>query len=185
MKLVVTADLHGSYSTWLTIKDMLKPEDSLAVAGDLFGTRYPRLGEFDYQPERILKEISELKNPFYFVYGNCDSKVFSSGYKDSLVFDFMGFRIFIHHGDKYLRQIPPEILPEDVNLVIQGHTHVFSLEKKVYIRNPDNNSKITFLNPGSLAYPRTPFYTYAVVDSNGINIIDIKTATSLKSISTI
>ncbi|MBF0228297.1 MAG: YfcE family phosphodiesterase [Desulfamplus sp.] len=185
MKLVVTADVHGSYSTWLTIKSMLKPEDALAVAGDLFGTCYPRLRDNDYQPERILQEISEFNNPLYFVYGNCDSKLFSPGYKDNLIFDFMKFRVFLHHGDKYFSQIPPEILSEDVNLVIQGHTHVFSIEKKVYTRNQDSHHELIFLNPGSLAAPRTSFYTYAVVDSNGIKIIDIKTATCLKSVSTI
>ncbi|MBF0572513.1 MAG: YfcE family phosphodiesterase [Desulfamplus sp.] len=185
MKLVVTADVHGSYSTWLTIKSMIKPEDALAVAGDLFGTRYPRSGDFDYQPERILQEISEFNNTLYFVYGNCDSKIFSPGYKDNLIFDFIKFRIFLHHGDKYFRQIPPEILSENVNLVIQGHTHVFSLEKKHVTNTPDSRNDIIFLNPGSLADPRTSFYTYAVVDSNGIDIIDIKTATCLRSLSTI
>jgi len=75
--------------------------------------------------------------------------------------------------------------------VIQGHTHVFALEKDAQKNKRNRNSikynsqnKRIFLNPGSLSEPRTSFYTYAVVDCNGIDIINIKTATSLKSIST-
>lgn len=199
-KLVVTADVHGSYSTWLTIKDMLNPGDALAVAGDFFGTRYPSYKYSDYQPERILEELSEFQNPFYFVYGNCDLSSFSPGYQDSLIFDFIGWKIFLHHGERFVNQITSDILSSDVNLVIQGHTHVFALEKINYSKNhkeqnqqskghniqkQNNQRQMIFLNPGSLSEPRTSFYTYAVVDSNAINIIDIKTSTSLKTISII
>ncbi|MBF0203938.1 MAG: YfcE family phosphodiesterase [Desulfamplus sp.] len=172
-KLIVTADVHGSYSTWLTLKGLLDKEDSLAVAGDLFGTRYPCYGYPDYQPDLILQEISEFKNPFYFVYGNCDRSSFSPGYDETLTFDFMEWKIFLHHGDRYFKKLPSEILDSDVNLVIHGHTHLFSLEKR---------NQMIFLNPGSLSDPRNSFYTYAVIDNNGINIINIKTGISLKSI---
>ncbi|MBF0209412.1 MAG: metallophosphoesterase family protein [Desulfamplus sp.] len=189
MRLIVTADVHGSYSTWLTIKELLKPDDSIAVAGDLFGTRYPRYGYDDYQPNQILEELSKFSHPFYFVYGNCDRDSFSPGYLDTLKFSFMDWKIFLHHGDRYLRQIPPDVLSSDVNLVIQGHTHVFALEEKICLTSSSEShnqngdgKKIISLNPGSLSDPRTPFYTYAVVESKKIDIIDIKTAISLKSI---
>ena len=39
-KLIVTADVHGSFSSWLTIKALLKNQDQLAIAGDLFDTKY-------------------------------------------------------------------------------------------------------------------------------------------------
>ncbi|MBF0301406.1 MAG: metallophosphoesterase family protein [Desulfamplus sp.] len=191
-RLVVTSDVHGSYSTWLTLKDILTPEDSLAVAGDLFGTRYPIYGHADYQPERILEELKDFPNQFYFVYGNCDRASFSPGYENHLKFDFMEWKIFLHHGDRYFKQLPQDIIFPDVNLVIQGHTHVFALKNITYDISSDGEPHNSFhncqkqmilLNPGSLASPRTHFYTYAVVDNNVIDIIDIKTAASLKSIS--
>lgn len=193
-RLIVTADVHGSYSTWLTLKDMLNPEDALAVAGDLFGTRYPCYGHTDYQPELILNELKDFENPFYFVYGNCDRVSFSPGYKERLNFDFMNWKIFLHHGDRYFNKIPSDKISLDVNLVVQGHTHVFSLETRAYniqhksdqdkdIEQQTIQKRIITLNPGSLSAPRTHFYTYAVVQSNKIDIRDIKTSALLKSIS--
>lgn len=173
-KLVVTADVHGSYSTWLTLKEMLNPGDALVVAGDLFGTRYPMEGYADYQPDLILEELSRFENPLYFVYGNCDRVSFSPGYEESLIFDFMRWKIFLHHGHRYLRKLPADMLSSDVNLVIQGHTHLFALERR------ENR---VFLNPGSLSNPRSPHYTYAVVHNNKIDIINLKTGISLKFIS--
>ncbi len=189
-RLVVTADLHGSYSTWLTLKDMLTPEDALVVAGDLFGTRYPGYGHYDYQPERILEELKDFSNPLYFVYGNCDLSSFSPGYQDSMTFDFMDWKIFLHHGDIYTKQLPSNILSSDINLVIQGHTHVFALEniikqnsETIIEQFPNYKKYITLLNPGSLSAPRTSFYTYSIISNNRIDIIDIKTGNSLKSVS--
>lgn len=173
-RLIVTADVHGSYSTWLTIKDILNPGDTLAVAGDLFGTRYPRHGYTDYQPDLILNELSQLKNRFYIVYGNCDQSSFAPGYDDTLMFGFMEWKILLHHGHRYFSHLNSNVLSSGVNLVIQGHTHLFSLEEK---------NQIFFLNPGSISDPRSAFYTYAVVDKNGIDIINIKTGASLKSVS--
>ncbi|MBF0258601.1 MAG: YfcE family phosphodiesterase [Desulfamplus sp.] len=173
-KLIVTADVHGSYSTWITLKDLLNQGDALVVAGDLFGTRYPRYGYPDYQPDFILNDLCEFQNPFYFVYGNCDRSSFSPGYQDTMIFDVMDWKIFLHHGHEYFKKLPSEAISSNINLAIQGHTHVHALEKR---------GQIIFLNPGSLSDPRSRFYTYAVVENNGINIINIKTDTSLKSIS--
>jgi len=173
-KLVVTADVHGSYSTWLTLKEILNPGDALAVAGDLFGTRYPQYGYADYQPDVILEELSQFNNPLYYVYGNCDCPSFSPGYHETLIFGFMEWKIFLHHGHRYFSQLPSDISSSDMNLVIQGHTHLFSLERK---------NQMIFLNPGSLSAPRSSHYTYAVVDRSGIDIVNIKTGGSLKSIS--
>lgn len=167
-RLIVTADVHGSYSTWLTLKELVKPDDSLVVAGDLFGTRYPRYGFPDYQPEEIKQDLVNFTNPFYFVYGNCDKQSFYPDQKYALIFNFMNRQIFLHHGDKYLKKIPA-----NVKIIIQGHTHLAFLEKQ-------NN--IIFLNPGSLAAPRNSFYTYAVIEGNEVALINIKTGDTLASI---
>ncbi len=167
-KIIVTADVHGSYGTWLTILGLLTPKDGLAVAGDLFGTRYPRSGNPDYQPDKIKESLADLTNPFYYVYGNCDREHFSPGYRHCLSFTYMKHDIFMHHGHRLFNEIPRE-----VSLVIQGHTHKSVLKKK---------NGILFLNPGSLAAPRDRSYTYAVIEHNGIRVIDIKTQISVASL---
>ena len=166
-KIIITSDVHGSYSTWITILGLLKPGDGLAVAGDLFGTRYPDHGNPDYQPETIKESLADLKHPFYYVYGNCDREQFSPGYKHCLSFDFMGSKIFMHHGHRFSYKIP-----SDVSIVIHGHTHKSALKK---------DRGIVFINPGSLSMPRDMVYTYAVMDRTGIQIINIKTGKSIAS----
>ncbi|MEA1966855.1 MAG: YfcE family phosphodiesterase [Thermodesulfobacteriota bacterium] len=167
-KLIVTADVHGSFGAWMTIKKLLGPYDHLAVAGDLFDTRYGDLKDPDFQPGEIKKDLSELKNPFYYVYGNCDVKSFYPDQKNSLNFDCMGTKILLHHGHNFTTKIPA-----DIQLVIQGHTHIASLKTK------DN---IIFLNPGSLAVPRNNIYTYGVIENKKVKLINIKTGETLISL---
>ena len=50
-KLIVTADVHGSFGSWLTLKQLMKPGDKLVIAGDLFDTRYGNYSNPDFQPE--------------------------------------------------------------------------------------------------------------------------------------
>ena len=66
-KLIVTADIHGSYTSWLTMKNLLKPSDKLAVAGDLFDTKYGNFSNTDFQPESIKNDLKTFKHPFYYV----------------------------------------------------------------------------------------------------------------------
>ena len=56
-KLIVTADIHGSYSSWLTTKTLLNSNDKLVIAGDLFDTKYGSFSNADFQPELIKKEL--------------------------------------------------------------------------------------------------------------------------------
>ncbi|SLM32685.1 putative phosphoesterase (metalloenzyme) [Desulfamplus magnetovallimortis] len=168
-KIVITADIHGSYSNWLAIKNILSPGDTLVVAGDLFSTRYPCHGSSDYQPEMILKEVSNnFPYPFFYVYGNCDKSSFSPGYLDSMIFECMGYKILLHHGHQRLNE-----LPFQSGIVVQGHTHVYALDKK---------KEITFINPGSLSAPRNGFYTYALIENNEAKIINIKAGEVIKSL---
>ncbi|MBL6996315.1 metallophosphoesterase, partial [Desulfobacula sp.] len=69
-KLIVTADLHGSYSSWLTLKNLLGPLDELVIAGDLFDTKYGNFTHIDFQPESIKKDLNNFNHRFYYVYGN-------------------------------------------------------------------------------------------------------------------
>ncbi|MBF0200486.1 MAG: metallophosphoesterase family protein [Desulfamplus sp.] len=167
-RLIVTADVHGSYSTWSTIKNLMEPDDTLAVAGDLFSTGYPFYGSPDFQPDVIKKELAHFDHPFYYVYGNCDKASFSPGYMESILFDYMGYSIYLHHGHRPLKGVP-----FNSGIVIQGHTHVSG------IKTLDG---IIFLNPGSLAAPRDGLYTYAVMDGSEIAIVNIKTGETTVSL---
>ena len=166
-RLLITADVHGSYSTWITLKSLLKPDDILVVAGDLFDTRYGRRNSPDFQPNQIRDNLKEMKNKVYYVYGNCDESSFYPGQFHMLEFQFMGLNIFLHHGHTPLNAISPR-----TNLIIQGHTHLASLEKRQHT---------FFLNPGSLTSPRNGLYTYGIVDNNKIQLMNIKTKTELFS----
>ena len=56
-ELIITADLHGSYTSWLTLKTLLAPGDGLVIAGDLFDTRYGDFSDPDFQPDAIKEEL--------------------------------------------------------------------------------------------------------------------------------
>ena len=167
-KLIVTADIHGSHAAWLTIKSLLNPKDSLAVAGDLFDTRYGSYANTDFQPGLIKKEVSDVAHPFYYVYGNCDAPAFFPGHHRDLCFTFNTWNIYMFHGDNR-----PVINP-DMDIVIQGHTHQCALEEK---------NHTIFMNPGSVACPRNGLYTYGIIENNAAHIIMLKTGEKLASIS--
>jgi hypothetical protein len=163
-RLVVTADIHGSYSAWLTLKSLLRDNDAMAVAGDLFDTKYGNPLHADFQPESIRKDLAEPGHPFYYVYGNCDIPAFFPGFDTSKTFHMFGKKIFLHHGHHSCK---PD---DDVNIIIQGHTHLCSLAKK--------NNRI-FMNPGTIARPRNNIHTYGIIDRDSARLIEIKTGNIL------
>jgi len=160
-KLLVTADIHGSFGAWTTIKELLEPQDHLAIAGDLFDTRYGNPANPDFQPDTIKKELSRLKNPVYYVYGNCDVQAFFPDQKTDLSFNFMGTEMLLHHGHNFATKIP-----KSTRVVIQGHTHMGSLKK---------DGRRVFLNPGTIAAPRNNLYTYGIVEQHQAKLINLKT----------
>ncbi|MCK5163168.1 MAG: YfcE family phosphodiesterase [Desulfobacula sp.] len=166
-KLIVTADIHGRYSSWLTMKNILQPYDQLAIAGDLFDTKYGNFSNTDFQPESIKNDLVTFKHHFYYVYGNCDTPSFSPGFDTAMEFTVFNKKFFLSHGHLAYTY------SEDTDIIIQGHTHLCSLEKK--------NDHI-FMNPGSITCPRNDIYTYGMIDSTSANIIELKTGNKLISI---
>lgn len=166
-RLVITADVHGSFNTWMTLKALLEPEDGLAVAGDLFDTRYGNYGSPDFVPEFIKKDLAGLPHSFFYVYGNCDVPAFFPGHDHETVFPAMGKTLFLHHGHAR------PAFPSDAEIIVQGHTHLCSLEKK--------GGRI-FLNPGSITHPRNGMATYGILDRSGIFIVALKTGMPVVSI---
>ncbi len=165
-RLFVTADIHGSLNTWMTIEALMKPSDRLVIAGDLFDTRYGNYSHTDFQPE-FIKQAIQKRFPIYYVYGNCDVPSFFPRYGSTLGFTKFEKNIFLHHG----HDTPP--IPENTDIIISGHTHCCFLEKK--------GSQI-FMNPGSLTNPRNNLYTYGIIDKFKAEIWDLKTGDSLGAI---
>jgi putative phosphoesterase len=135
----------------------LNPGDTLAVAGDLFDTRYGSNGS-DYNPERIRSEFLTLKNTRHYVYGNCDTDDFLKGYDYQASFTFEGLPIILNHGHRSL----PDLT--DYRIVIEGHSHVPRL---------DTLMGMIFLNPGSPILPRNGFPSYAVIENGSIQIVSL------------
>ncbi len=166
-KLIVTSDIHGSYGSWLTILSLINKGDALAIAGDLFDTKYGNYANTDFKPESIKKELNLFKNPFYFVYGNCDLQSFYPGFDKYLQFEYESIKIFLYHGHM------ASDFDLDTKIIIQGHTHLCSLTKK---------KNQIFLNPGSISCPRNGMYTYGVIEKNWTHLIDLQSGKKLISI---
>lgn len=88
----------------------------------------------DVCAERILDELRAVGPPVRIVRGNCDSN-----YEWPLVVDVerAGLKFRLQH-------IPPERPPNDVDVLLHGHTHVPRHEK---------DRGVLFLNPGCVTRP--------------------------------
>jgi len=163
-KLIVTADIHGSYRSWTALKNMLMPLDELVIAGDLFDTKYGNFTHADFQPEFIKKELTAFANPFYYVYGNCDTPSFFPGFETQMEFSAFSKKLCLFHGHRSLS------CSANIDIIIQGHTHLCSLEKK--------DGKI-FMNPGSVTCPRNGIFTYGIIENKCASLVDFKTGNRL------
>lgn len=163
-KLIVAADLHGSYNSWVTLKTLLKPFDKLIIAGDLFDTKYGNYSNNDFQPETIKNDLNRLHHDFYYVYGNCDIPSFFPGFDSTLAFTAFNKKIFLSHGHCSFKH------SEHMDIIIQGHTHRCFLEKK--------NGQI-FMNPGSITCPRNSLSTYGIIENTSASLIETKTGNTL------
>jgi uncharacterized protein len=167
MKVLITADIHGSFNTWMTLQALMEKQDILVVAGDLFDTRYGQYGHPDFDPDAIRRDLSTTRRTFYYVYGNCDVPSFFPGHDPSLTFVAKNKTIFLHHG------YPRIQAPSDTDIIIQGHTHIPALEKK--------HDQI-FMNPGSITRPKKGPATFGVMDDTRISIMALETGTPLMTL---
>src|SRR5450755_1380322 len=119
LRIFVLADTHDRLSA--NISTLAEGADEIWHLGDVCA-------------ELILDEIRAFGPPLTVVRGNCDSN------NDwPLVVD-LGRR-----GLKFrLQHIPPERMPENIDVVLHGHTHVPRNEKR---------AGVLFLNPGCVTRP--------------------------------
>jgi putative phosphoesterase len=119
LQIFVLADTHNRLPA--EVNQMAKDADEIWHLGDVCA-------------ESILDQLRAIGPPITVVRGNCDSN-----YEWPLVVDLVrgGLKIRLQH-------IPPEQPPDDVDLLLHGHTHVPRNEKR---------SGLLFLNPGCVTRP--------------------------------
>jgi uncharacterized protein len=164
MKFLIAADIHGSIHAWLTLKALMDPDDILVIAGDLFDTRYGQYGHPDFSPEAIRQDLTAMNRTVHYVYGNCDVPAFFPGHHLFLTVPANNRNMFIHHG------YPRVEVPADADIIIQGHTHAWQLEKQ--------DHRI-FMNPGSLPRPRSGPPTYGMLDDTSVRIMTLDSGSPL------
>lgn len=145
----------------------MENSDALVVAGDLFDTRYGSRFHPDFNPEAIRQDVKTATKPIHYVYGNCDDSSFFPGQTHALTFCANGRSLFVHHG------FPKVAVPPDTDIVIQGHTHVWSLEK--------SDTQI-HMNPGSITRPRKGSATYGIFDETSVSIRSLDTGLPLMTV---
>jgi putative phosphoesterase len=114
LDIFVLADTHNRLPE--TVRQIARDADEIWHLGDVC-------------TEAILDELRAIGPPVTVVRGNCDSNL-----EWPLVVDLVrgGLRFRLQH-------IPPDHLPDDVDVVLHGHTHVPRNEKR---------GQALFLNPG-------------------------------------
>ena len=114
LRIFVLADTHNRLPE--TVRELARDADEIWHLGDVCA-------------ETILDELRAIGPQVTVVRGNCDSN-----YEWPLVVDLA------RNGLKFrLQHIPPEHLPDDVDFVLHGHTHVPRNERR---------GSVLLLNPG-------------------------------------
>lgn len=169
MKLMFASDIHGSRSATEAIlrRYALEGADRLVLLGDLL-YHGPRNDLPDaYDPKEVTALLNAHKNELLCVRGNCDAEVDQMVLEfpiqaDYALFDLDGTTAFVTHGHLFnLDRLPPH---KDGDLLIHGHTHVLTVQRK---------DGMTYINPGSAALPKEGNPKSYMVYENGI--LTIKT----------
>jgi uncharacterized protein len=136
IRIFVLADTHDRLPPNLSI--LAKGADEIWHLGDVCA-------------ERILDEFRGLGPPVTVVRGNCDS---NSDWPLVVDLGRGGLKFRLQH-------IPPDRPPDDVDVVLHGHTHVPRNEKR---------QGVLFLNPGCVTRPNrgaAPSVAWLVISSDG------------------
>ena len=114
LRIFVLADTHNRLPQ--AVNELAKDADEIWHLGDVC-------------TETILDELRAVGPPLTVVRGNCDSNP-----NWPLVVDLVrgGLKLRLQH-------VPPDHSPDDVDVVLHGHTHVPRHERR---------GKVLFLNPG-------------------------------------
>ena len=164
MKLMFASDIHGSRSATEAIlrQYQLEGASRLVLLGDLL-YHGPRNDLPDaYDPKAVTTLLNKNKNELLCVRGNCDAEVDQMVLDfpiqaDYALFDLDGITAFVTHGHLFhLDHLPPH---KDGDLLIHGHTHVLTVQKK---------DGMTYINPGSAALPKENNPKSYMIYENGL-----------------
>src|SRR5262249_54730649 len=119
LRMFVVADTHNRLPD--SVKEMAKDAGEIWHLGDVCA-------------EAILDELRAIGPRIIVVRGNCDSNC-----EWPLVLDV------VRGGLKFrLQHVPPDHPPDDIDVLLHGHTHVPRNEKR---------GRVLFLNPGCVTRP--------------------------------
>jgi len=118
-RIFVLADTHNRLPE--NVKEIAKDADEIWHLGDVCA-------------EAILDELRAIGPPVTVVRGNCDSN-----FEWPLVLDLArgGLKLRLQH-------VPPDHSPDDIHVLLHGHTHVPRNERR---------GSVLFLNPGCVTRP--------------------------------
>jgi putative phosphoesterase len=136
LRIFVLADTHDKFPENLSI--LAKGADEIWHLGDVCA-------------ERILDELRAIGPPVTVVRGNCDSNN-----EWPLVVDLARSGLTFR-----LQHIPPDEAPDDVDVVLHGHTHVPRNERR---------RGVLFLNPGCVTRPNrgaAPSVAWLTISGDG------------------
>ena len=119
LRIFVLADTHNRLPE--TVREIARTADEIWHLGDVCA-------------ESILDELRAIGPRVTVVRGNCDSN-----FEWPLVVDLVRGRFKFR-----LQHVPPDHLPDEVDVVLHGHTHVPRHEKC---------GNVLFLNPGCVTRP--------------------------------
>lgn len=163
MKYMIISDIHGDIYKLNNVLDIYVKErcNKLIVLGDLFNYG------IDLHKNDIINRLNMMSDNIIYVKGNCDINV------SKLNFDTPSFqeisinnkKVFLTHGHLYTKDY---LLGSNYDIIISGHTHVYSIEK-LYNK--------FFLNPGSISKSRRGENSFMIIYDNLIAIKNLDNET--------
>jgi uncharacterized protein len=119
LRIFVLADTHNRLPE--SVREMAKDADEIWHLGDVCA-------------EAVLDELRAMGPPVIVVRGNCDSN-----FEWPLVLDLARGGLTFR-----LQHVPPDHPPDDIDILLHGHTHVPRNEMR---------GRVLFLNPGCVTRP--------------------------------
>lgn len=174
MKILIASDLHGSAHYCRLLLEAFQREQAqrLVLLGDLLyhGPRNPLPREYDTMAVTGL--LNGVADRLLCVRGNCDSEVDQMVLRFPILADYAylsvdGVDLFAAHGHLHGPDDPPVLRRGE--FLLCGHTHL-------PVRRTCEG--FTYLNPGSLALPKTGTpHSYMTLENGEFVWRDLETGT--------
>ncbi|MBP3283946.1 MAG: phosphodiesterase [Clostridia bacterium] len=168
MKFMFASDIHGSKKECEKLFTLFQEEkaDRLILLGDYL-YHGPRNGiPENYDPQAVVEMLNRHKTQLFCVRGNCDSEVDQMLLQVPMMADYLILPLennhiaFVTHGHLYNTTTPPPLTSGD--LLIHGHTHIPIIEHQEHY---------TYLNPGSVTFPKSESGSSYMIYESGKFII--------------